>query len=587
MPTYMDDAPTVARTAFDSVTSPDGMSSTDIHVNAYFEYFHPALPLVHRSTFLTSSPPKLLVDIIVAIGLLYSAETPGLGHAKAACVKKSQSLWRQGVDELNRRASYDWRELRKTWMMQSWLLHIVYGAFMDNASHAERVRKMLRSLVDAVRDLGLLKQVVATSANSPVWPQMEAESSEAAQAVEAYEQWQIYISEESLKLSIYTLLLLDHHVFSCANIRPLISTVECLWELPLAESLWEAETAEAWYERRCQHDYNMISGSPRATTSSFKGFLSTATQSLLSETQDASLLAMLARSSFAMMCVLSNLDALVKDFTRCYYQLPPSPADPSAFHILTQSQTRQICSALSVLSAVVKEKVGSATLEADQSVWHACQILTWSLKLSLCRPDDLLVGGIVENRVFASLVTATHLTVDSYVTFKRTTHAAKQRNDEGDGMIAVIDDLTEALSAIAALDARLALRESPWITAASYRLLLTVWRTLHVATADIYEKLNKCNGTLTSRSFGSSILILNSILETVTESSKQRSLHHSPGSASRRLWSFDADMLNLTLAQGETDLVNLIVQICKSRSVWVIGPSLVNAVQDAMANAAR
>jgi hypothetical protein len=403
------------------------------------------------------------------------------------------------------------------------------------------------------------------------------------QALEINEQWQAYVGEESLKLCIYTLLLLDHHVFSCANIRPLISTVECLWELPQAESLWEAETFELWYERRHQQISSTVSASPDTTINSFKGFLSTATQSLLSETPDTSLIAILAASPFAMICVLSNLDALIKDFTRCYYQLPPSPADPSAFHILTQSQTRQIGSALNVLSVVVMGKMSTVMLDSERSVWHACQVLTWSLKLSLCRPDDLLVGGIVENRVFASLVTATHLTVDSYVTFKRTTHATKQRNDEGDGMIAVIDDLTNALSAIAGLDPRLASRESPWITAVSYRLLLTVWRTLHVATADIYEKLSKCNGTLTSRSFGSSILILNSILETVAESSKQQTQQHSP----RRLWSFDADTLNETLAAGETDLVNLIVQICKSRSVWAIGPSLVNAIQDAMANAAR
>lgn len=403
------------------------------------------------------------------------------------------------------------------------------------------------------------------------------------QSLEINEQWQAFVGEESLKLCIYTLLLLDHHVFSCANIRPLISTVECLWELPQAESLWEAETFELWYERRHQQASSTVSGSPDTTLSSFRGFLSTATQSLLSETPNTSLIAILAASPFAMICVLSNLDALIKDFTRCYYQLPPSPADPSAFHILTQSQTRQIGSALNVLSVVVMGKMSTVMLDSERSVWHACQVLTWSLKLSLCRPDDLLVGGIVENRVFASLVTATHLTVDSYVTFKRTTHATKQRNDEGDGMIAVIDDLTNALSAIAGLDPRLASRESPWITAVSYRLLLTVWRTLHVATADIYEKLSKCNGTLTSRSFGSSILILNSILETVAESSKQQTQQHSP----RRLWSFDADTLNETLAAGETDLVNLIVQICKSRSVWAIGPSLVNAIQDAMANAAR
>lgn len=564
---YVDDALTATWNFFSYATSPDDIFSAATNITAYFTYFHPVLPLIHRPTFLNSSPPKLLVDIIVAIGLLYSADTSGHDHLKIACIKKSQDLWRTGVDELNRRASYDWRELRKTWMMQSWLLHIVYGAFMDNAAQAEQGSKMLRSLVDSVRDLGILKQVVATSASSP-----------APLQVGIHEQWQTYIDEESLKLSIYTLLLLDHHVFSCSNIRPLLSTVECLWELPLGASLWEAETAEIWYEVRHQEYGDAAPGSPHMVGAPFQGFLYTATQSLLSEMRDPNLLAMLAASPFAMMCVLTNLDALVKDFTRCYYQLPPSPADPSAFHILTQSQTRQVYSALSVLSAVVKERLGATTLEQEQSVWHACQVLTWSIKVSLCRPDDLLVCGIVENRVFASLVTATHLTMGTYVTFKRTTHATQQHKNGDDGMLAVIDELTNALSTVSALSPGLAMRESPWITAASYRLLLTIWRTLHVATADIHDKLGTSDGMLTSRSFGSSILILNSILETVAQS-LGTTIH-------RRLWSFDADSIISTLGEGEGDLTKLILQICRSRSVWIIGPSLANAMQDAMANVA-
>lgn len=42
-------------------------------------------------------------------------------------------------------------------MMQSWLLHIVYGAFTDNAAHAERTNKMLRSLIDVSPRIQLLK----------------------------------------------------------------------------------------------------------------------------------------------------------------------------------------------------------------------------------------------------------------------------------------------------------------------------------------------------------------------------------------------------------------------------------------------
>ncbi|KAJ4354704.1 uncharacterized protein N0V89_006441 [Didymosphaeria variabile] len=469
-------------------------------------------------------------------------------------------------------------------MLQSCLLHIVYGAFTEDVAQAEQISKMLRTLVDSVRDLGFLKQVVATFPGSPAWLQAETQDLVASQPLDVSNQWQTYISEESLKLSIYTLLLMDHHVFSCSNIRPLLSTMECLWELPLAASLWEADNAGVWYEIRCQEHGESVPGTSQIGETPFKGFLSTATQSLLSAMPDPKLINMLAASPFAMMCILTNLDALVKDFTRCYYQLPPNPADPSAFHILTQSQTRQVCSALSVLSEVVNERLGAAMLEPEQSVWHASQVLIWSIKLSLCRPDDLLVGGIVENRVFASLVTATHLTMGSYITFKRTTHATQQHKNSHDGMLAVIDDLNSALFTISTLTPGLAMRELPWITAASYRLLLTIWRTLRVAKADILEKLAKSDAMLSNRSSGSSFLIFHSILETVAHCDRPQYQHHDPGTAARhRPWSFDAD--NIT-AEGDAELVELIQRICRARAVWMIGPSLANAMQDATASVA-
>lgn len=418
--------------------------------------------------------------------------------------------------------------------------------------------------------------------SSPARRQSGTQDLAALQALEVQDQWQTYIDEESLKLSIYTLLLLDHHIFSCSNIRPLLSSIECLWELPLAMSLWEAEDAGVWYELRCQQYGDPIPGTSQTVVAPFKGYLSTATQSLLSGMPDPNLVGMLSASPFAMMCVLTNLDALVKDFTRCYYQLPPSPADPSAFHILTQSQTRQVSSALSVLSLVVNEQLGAATLEPEQSVWHACKILTWSIKLSLCRPDDLLVGGIVENRVFASLVSATHLTMGSYITFKRTTHATQQQKNSDDGMLAVIDDLTNALFTISTLSPGLAMRETPWITAASYRLLLIIWRTMHVAKADIHEKLANSNDLPTRRSLGSSLLIFDSILETVAHSNPQQHQHGDAGTiASHRLWSFDAESIK---AEGDAELVKLIQRVCRTRSVWLLGPPLANAMQDATAS---
>lgn len=67
---------------------------------AYFEYFHPSFPLLHRPTIGDDSP-RLLREIIAAIGSLYTAQTLSEGDA-TTCVQWSQSLWDAGRKELSR-----------------------------------------------------------------------------------------------------------------------------------------------------------------------------------------------------------------------------------------------------------------------------------------------------------------------------------------------------------------------------------------------------------------------------------------------------------------------------------------------------
>lgn len=365
--------------------------------------------------------------------------------------------------------------------------------------------------------------------------------------------------------------------------RPLLSPIEVGWELPLATSLWEAENAEAW-QQILYDEYGRTTTSPleptlRLPLSPSTISLSVAMQFLMSEAPDADLITALSKSPMATMSILTNLDVLVRDFTRCYYQLPPNPSDPSAFHILTQSQNRQINTALLAISDVLKERADNATLESEQASWHACQILALSVKLSLCRPDDLLLGGIVESRVFASLVTATHLTLGSYFSIKRATQGPMRPIARDDGMIAVADELTTALSSISGLRAELAVREAPWITAASYRVLLNVWRTLRTVAASTREKLEKSyaeEGLLSSCSLGPNWVVFNLIMEAVL----QHDRHPDTPRKQARLWVVDRRNLVALLDDSETTLMDLIVRVCKSRNVWTIGPSMATIVEE-------
>lgn len=75
-------------------------STQSTHMAAYFEYFHPSFPLLHRPT-IGDDTPRLLRDIIAAIGSLYTAQTLSEEDA-ATCVQWSQGLWDAGRKELSR-----------------------------------------------------------------------------------------------------------------------------------------------------------------------------------------------------------------------------------------------------------------------------------------------------------------------------------------------------------------------------------------------------------------------------------------------------------------------------------------------------
>ncbi|KAF7559170.1 hypothetical protein G7046_g4974 [Stylonectria norvegica] len=188
----------------------------EVYINAYFEYFHPSFPLLHRPT-VGEDAPEILRNIIIAIGSLYTAQTYSEQEA-AACVDSN------------------YRTLRTTWAIQAWLLHIIYGAFMGDAARYDTSKKMLRLLVDAAQDFGSLRQSVATS-SSRSWTRGYDKSVFGGDEQMLESQWMLYVEEESMKLCMYTLLFLDFHILSPCNIRPLTSPLELDWELPLAASL--------------------------------------------------------------------------------------------------------------------------------------------------------------------------------------------------------------------------------------------------------------------------------------------------------------------------------------------------------------
>lgn len=373
--------------------------------------------------------------------------------------------------------------------MQAFLLYIVYGVYRDDGSRFQKSRDLLRVLVDVccsrawlifqatntplqhVRDLELLHQHQPAEDDTPWETNLTADLSHDPAQLDA--KWAAFISQESMKHSLYALVFLDLHILTPCNLRPTLSATELGWPLPSASPLWSSPTARTWLS----HLALPLPAPPPSTRS-----LTAATQSLLSGAPCPRLLAALAASPFAALVLAAALDALVRDFTRCYYQLPPSPADPSAFHVLSQAQNKAVTAALRALSS---SSSSSSAEEAGEQAAHplrrATTLLAASTRASLCAPDELLIGGIVDAGVAAGLATAAHLVLGSYFASRRSTVAqegAREGGDEFNGagslslMALVMPVVVEGVGEGGGRD------EGPWVTVGMVRLMLVLWKAL-------------------------------------------------------------------------------------------------------------
>ncbi|KAF6833537.1 zinc finger protein ADR1 [Colletotrichum musicola] len=534
------------------------MQEADNYVAAYFENFHPSFPLLHRQSVLEREIPKLSKQIIASIGILYASRSVPEEDA-VLLLRQAQDLWQAGHDELWRIVELDWREIRRTWIMQTWLLHIIYGAFVGNATHFDKTKKMLRWVVDAARDLGLLRQNVFTSTT-----RFEDGGEQTIQ-----DQWLSYVESESMKLCMYTILFLDSHIFSPCNIRPLTSPIELDWELPLPSALWEADTPLAWAKRLGEdprtlylNRANDVPNMPCPTTKS----LNLAIQSLMTDTPSPHLLAAVKASTMAAVFILTSLESLVRDFTRCYYQMPPALADPNAFHILTQSQNRQVSAALRYASEIITAQLA----EANSSNWHILKFaerMALSVKLALCKPDDLIIGGIVENSLVAGLTTATHLTLGLQVGARRSLQNLLRYNSGDDGMLVFLDDLMEVLSSVIVPGKQDPLREAPWATVATYRILLAIWRLLRWAAGEMRRKAGS-QPTVRGR-YEPSTIVFNSILEVIHRPEDRRASVRDPsasGMASEQ--------------DSEVRFTDTVLQFWKDRPVWAMGSCMTTVLEE-------
>ncbi|KKY27755.1 putative c6 transcription factor [Diplodia seriata] len=455
---------------------------------------------------------------------------------------------------------------------------------------------MFRTIVDHMRDLELFHQSL-TAADEMAW------ETDLSPNLDCNEQlldskWAAFIAKESLKLSLYALVFLDFHIFKVCNLRPMISSIELGWELPHAATLWEASTSKAWLARLYQDGCGAVVSFDATTTKyAFQGSatksLALATQSLLSGSPCPHLAAALAASPFAALCAAATVDALVQDFTRCYYQLPPSLSDPSLFHILTQAQNKNVAAALRAIADARTTALRGAAADADADgrgssaagLWGAVHLVVASVKASLCVPDDLLIGGIVDNGVAAGLATHAHLTLGSYFASRRSAMQQQQQQQQhlsggspseldAAGSLGLLGELMPALGHVVEQStADTVFDEGPWVAVVTIRLLITVWKTLRLVVEYVRRNMDSAGES----SFDPAGVTLRAVTRTVEGYIRRLTPDHALDTMGN-----NGESQEMDLGYHERCILLLAGELCKRRPVWPVGPALATVFDEIM-----
>ncbi|GLA54464.1 hypothetical protein AnigIFM63604_000606 [Aspergillus niger] len=514
-----------------------------------------------------------------ATDVLTSTQAPAANVMPAqACVHWRRTTWQSGQQELRYMVSNQCGEIRKPWVMQAWILYMIYGVYAGGeASQFRTAREMLRQIVDAVREVGLSQQEIAMPESQSWLYDIGYPRGDESRTL--YARWTSYIAAESTRVALYTLFFLDSHVFVPCNSRPLMSSMELGWELPFPTKLWEAKDPEIWIRRFGEYFgvsafsfTNDLLQRPRGLAAAS---LTMATQQVMTEAPGTELSAALEASPFAAFCVLANLDTLVRDFTRCYYQMPPSYSDPNPFHILTQSQTKSVHMAIRNIGKIVKD-AATASDSPQFFQWRTNALFIVSLQVNLCRPDQLLIGGIVDNSLIAGLAASTHLMRGNFVAVRRSAPLLAPRLGSNEGVLALLSELSAALASIFSDDSQNFSYEAPWVTVTSYGVLLCIWGALRCATTEIRDHLNTFNEL--PRTSEPCMLIFNALIEAT--------LLYSPATRrdrdvrDPRLWSRDREVFSTLLEQGQLLFADLVKTFCQQRLVWSIGPSMLAVLRE-------
>lgn len=280
-----------------SLQSPSLPSTPDIrrYVDAFIQFAHPHLPILHISTLsfdsidftasLKESSPQIglsqsgiiggggcLILGMAAIGALYEYDHPASKELFDAA-KKTITLYLEERRKLDMSAAVNGSHgaggaahHTPLWLVQAMLLHVVYGHQCGDKAAADIASSNCAALVSLARAADLAQPLSAATPGSDGTSEAQTgttdmEMSESSIApgdsvsrhqsteTDLQSQWYAWKAVEERKRTLFAIFIVSSLLTTAYNQTPSIGNSEILLDLPCDEELWSAESAEEWQNR--------------------------------------------------------------------------------------------------------------------------------------------------------------------------------------------------------------------------------------------------------------------------------------------------------------------------------------------------
>ncbi|KAF5642458.1 zinc finger rst2 [Fusarium tjaetaba] len=194
-------------------------------VQLYFEYFHPVMPILHKSTFSSSKRHWLLIFTVAAIGAHFS----NIKDAQA-CSRAMHETIRRQCSTMCERQNSNGREL---WMSQTILLNHI-GLLYGGERRSLEIGEFLQALPVT---LGRRKRLFTTMFPVDKFAQLQLPHAQ---------KWQIWLLDEERRRAGFAIWLLDSAFSSHFDLTSLMRLSELQISLPQPDDRWGASTAQCW-----------------------------------------------------------------------------------------------------------------------------------------------------------------------------------------------------------------------------------------------------------------------------------------------------------------------------------------------------